>query len=102
MMKRITLLLTVALVMALMLVVAGPASATIHPIVESFDCANDQAFEHHPYGDPAEVPGQNPAVGNHSEQSSFRALEEADQSAFSDHKLDGQCGQVGQSERRAR
>ena len=32
-MKRILVLLTVAVVMALMLVVAGPASATIHPLV---------------------------------------------------------------------
>jgi hypothetical protein len=96
MVKRTMLLLTVGLVMALMMAVAGPASATIHPIVESFDCANEQAFAHHPYGDPAEVPGQNPEVGNHSDQSSFRALQEADDSAFSDHKLNGQCGKVGQ------
>jgi hypothetical protein len=95
-MRRTTLLLAVALVMALMIAVAGPASATIHPIVESFDCANQQAFEHHPYGDPAEVPGQNPEVGNHSDQSSFRALQEANQSAFSEHKLNGECGKVGQ------
>jgi hypothetical protein len=95
-MRRTTLLLAVALVMALMIAVAGPASATIHPIVESFDCANQQAFEHHPHGDPAEVPGQNPEVGNHSDQSSFRALQEANQSAFSEHKLNGECGKVGQ------
>ncbi len=96
MVKRIVFMVTVALVMAAMMAVAGPASATIHPIVESFDYANDQAFEHHPYGDPAEVPGQNPAVGNHSDQSSFRALQEANQSAFSEHKLNGECGKVGQ------
>ncbi len=95
-MKRIVFMVTVALVMAAMMAVAGPALATIHPIVESFDCANDQAFAHHPYGDPAEVPGQNPAVGNHSDQSSFRALQEANQSAFSEHKLNGECGKVGQ------
>ena len=91
-MKRTTLLLAVALVMALMMAFAGPASATIHPIVESFDCANDQAFEHHPYGDPAEVPGQNPALVNHSDQSSLRALKEANENAFSDFKLNGTCG----------
>jgi hypothetical protein len=95
-MRRTTLMLAVALVMALMMALAGPASATIHPIVESFDCANEQAFAHHPYEDPAEVPGQNPAVGNHSEQSSFRALQEANPSAFSEHKLNGECGKVGQ------
>jgi hypothetical protein len=95
-MRRILLLITVAAMMAAMMAVAGPASATIHPIVESFDCANEQAFEHHPYGDPAEVPGQNPEVGNHSDQSSLRALQEADDSAFSEHKLNGECGKVGQ------
>jgi len=46
---------------------AAPAFATIHSIVESFDCANEQAFAHHPYGDAAEVPGQNPEVGTHSD-----------------------------------
>ena len=101
-MKRIVFMVTLALVVAAMMALSGPASATIHPIVESFDCANEQAFAHHPYGDPAEVPGQNPAVGNHSEQSSFRALSVANENAFSEHKLDGQCGSVGQLERRAR
>ncbi len=95
-MKRITLLLTVALVMGVMMALAGPAFATIHPIVESFDCANEQAFEHHPYNDPAEVPGQNPEVGNHSEQSSFRALTVANENAYSEHKLNFECGKVGQ------
>ena len=38
-MKRILVLLTVAVVMALMLVVAGPASATIHPLVCSENSA---------------------------------------------------------------
>ena len=96
MMKRIVFMVTVALVMAAMMAVAGPASATIHPIVESFDCANEQAFEHHPLGDPAEVPGQTPGYGSHSDQSSLRALQEADDSAFSEHKLNGECGKVGQ------
>ena len=91
-MKRIVLMVTVAMVMALLMALSGPASATIHPIVESFDCANEQAFAHHPYDDPAEVPGQNPAVGTHSEKSSFRALDEANGNAFSEFKLDGACG----------
>lgn len=95
-MKRTMLLLTVALVMAMMMAVAGPASATIHPIVESFDCANEQAFAHHPLGDPADPPGQTPGYGKHSDQSTLRAIQEADDSAFSDHKLNGQCGKVGQ------
>ena len=94
-MKRIILMVTVAMVMALMMALAGPASATIHPIVESFDCANEQAFLNHPYDDPAEVPGQNPEVGTHSEQSSFRALNSANESAFSEFKLNGTCGAGG-------
>src|SRR5215217_8458126 len=43
-MKRITLLLTVALVMAAMMALAGPASATIHPLANS-ECANENASE---------------------------------------------------------
>ena len=93
-MRRIALTLMVAgLLLAMM---AVPAFATIHPIVESFDCANEQAFEHHPLGDPAEVPGQTPGHGSHSDQSSLRALQEANDSAFSEHKLNGECGKVGQ------
>jgi hypothetical protein len=95
-MKRIILLLAMTLVMAVMMVLGGSASASIHPLVESFDCASDQPFEHHPLGDPAEVPGQTPGYSSHSDQSSFRALQEADQSAFSEHKFNGECGKVGQ------
>ena len=92
--KRIVLLVTVAMVMALMM--AGSASATIHPIVESFDCANEQAFEHHPLGDPADPPGQTPGYGSHSDQSTLRAIQESDEHAQFGHKLDGKCGKVGQ------
>ena len=81
---------------ALMMAVAGPASATIHPIVESFDCANEQAFAHHPLNDPADPPGQTPGYGEHSDQSTLRAIQEADEHAWFGHKLDGQCGKVGQ------
>ena len=91
-MKRIVLMVTVAVVMALMMALAGPASATIHPIVESFDCANEQAFAHHPLGDPAEVPGQTPGYGSHSDTSSLRALSVANEHAFFGHKLNGECG----------
>jgi len=91
-MKRIIPMVTVAVVMALMMALAGPASATIHPIVESFDCANEQAFAHHPLGDPAEVPGQTPGYGSHSDTSSLRALSVANGHAFSEHKLNGECG----------
>ena len=91
-MKRMVFMVTVALVMALMMALSGPASATIHPIVESFDCANAQAFDNHPLGDPAEVPGQTPGYGSHSDTSSLRALQEGDSSAFSDFKVNGTCG----------
>jgi hypothetical protein len=79
-------------VVVLLTIMALPAFATIHPIVESFDCANAQAFEHHPLGDPADPPGQTPGYGQHSEQSTFRALQEANANAFFGHKLDGECG----------
>jgi hypothetical protein len=95
-MKRIVFMVTVALVMAFMLAVGGPASATIHPIVESVDCANEQAFAHHPLGDPAEVPGQTPGATPGNGQNEFRALSVANEQAFSEHKLNGQCGKVGQ------
>jgi hypothetical protein len=95
-MRRIVLLVTVAAMMAAMMAVAGPASATIHPIVESFDCVGTDVPEGHPTGDVADPPGQTPGYGSHSEQSSERALQEADDSAFFGHKLDSECGKVGQ------
>src|SRR5215207_4572107 len=73
-MKRIVFMVTVALVMALMLALAGPASATIHPIVESADCVGTAVPEGHPTGDAADPPGQTPDYGSHSDQSSLRAL----------------------------
>lgn len=80
---------------------ASGASATIHPIVESVDCANEQAFAHHPLGDPADPIGQTPGVGQHSEQSSLRALSvvtddftDFSSPALFGHKLDGQCGRA--------
>ena len=39
-MKRLVLMVTVALVMALMMALAGPALATIHPLANS-ECASD-------------------------------------------------------------
>ena len=101
-MRRILLLLSVAAMMAAMMAVAGPASATIHPIVESFDCANDQAFANHPLGDPAEVPGQTPGATPGEGNNELRALDvtsdgfTAPNQAWSDFKLNGECGQVGQ------
>ena len=75
---------------------APGASATIHPIVESFDCANETAFANHPLGDVADPPGQTPGFGSHSETSTLRAIQEAgDTPAAFGHKLDGECGHAG-------
>jgi hypothetical protein len=81
---------------------APGASATIHPIVESYDCANQTAFDNHPLEDVADPPGQTPDYGEHSDQSSLAALN-AVTDGFSDfsspalfgHKLDGECGHSG-------
>lgn len=81
---------------------APAASATIHPIVESFDCASQTAFDHHPLGDVAEVPGVTPGYGNHSTNSDLASLSATTKGftdftspAWSDFKLNGTCGQVG-------
>lgn len=81
-----------ALAAAATILVAPSASATIHPIVESPDCANSTANAAHPLGDVADPPGQTPGE-NHSETSTLRAVQEAiDTPAAFGHKLDGQCG----------
>jgi hypothetical protein len=58
MMKRIVLMVTVAMVAALMLAVAGPAFATIHPLSNA-ECADasasDVATEQEPPGISGEV-----------------------------------------------
>lgn len=63
------------------------ASATIHPIVESFDCAN-AGF------DVANPPGQSRS----DLPSDHQALSVTDPAgpAWFGHKLDGNCGKVGQ------
>ena len=52
-MKRIVLMVTVAFVTAVMMALAGPAMATIHPLSNA-ECANDSASdiakEQHPPG----------------------------------------------------
>lgn len=77
------------------------ASATIHPLVESADCASAQAGAVHPLGDVADPPGQTPGE-NHSEQSSLRAVRvisddftDLSSPALFGHKLDGECGHAG-------
>lgn len=96
------LLFLVLLLVAGMLLTAAPAGATIHPIVESYDCANEEAHANHPLGDVADPIGQTPGVGNHADQSSLRALiaitkgfTDLSSPALFGHKLDGQCGKVG-------
>jgi|SRR5215210_3532394 len=44
MMKRIVLMVTVAMVLALMMGLSGPALATIHPLANS-ECASDKASD---------------------------------------------------------
>ena len=76
------------------LFMSGSAGATIHPIVESFDCANEQAFEHHPLGDVADPIGQTPGATPGNGNNALRALSVVpeDSPALFGHKLDGQCG----------
>jgi hypothetical protein len=74
------LMMLVAVIALAVLTVAPMGGATIHPIVESFDCA--QA----PF-DVAEVPGQITA--------DFAALNHANEAAFSSFKLNGTCGAAG-------
>lgn len=102
-MSRIRQLIAVGgLVFAGSLWIAPAASATIHPLVESYDCANATASAHHPLGDVAEVPGVTPGYGSHSTRSDLASLS-ATTKGFTDfsspalfgHKLDGQCGHSG-------
>lgn len=81
---------------------APAASATIHPIVESYDCASQTAFDNHPLGDVAEVPGVTPGYGSHSTNSDLASLSATTDGftdftspAWSDFKINGVCGQVG-------
>ncbi|WP_247040418.1 hypothetical protein [Arthrobacter rhizosphaerae] len=81
---------------------APAASATIHPIVESADCANVTADTNHPLGDVADPIGATPGEGSHSDQSSLRAIivitdgfTDPSSPALFGHKLDGKCGKVG-------
>src|SRR5215207_1920947 len=98
-MRRTALVCVLAVSVALF-ALAPIAGATIHPIVESFDCANAQAFANHPLGDPADPRGQTPGdtnpAGEETGSKSLVALGVADDSAFSEHKLNGECGTVGQ------
>jgi hypothetical protein len=56
-MRRLILLLTVALVMAVMMAVAGPAFAVIHPLAH-MECANEHAS-----ASPQEVPEEQDPPG---------------------------------------
>jgi len=81
---------------------APAASATIHPLVESVDCANATAHANHPLGDVAEPIGATPGASPHSDTSSLRALTvisdgftDFSSPALLGHKNDGQCGHSG-------
>jgi hypothetical protein len=97
-MRRLAMFVVLALCAA-QLALASLAGATIHPIVESFDCANEQAFAHHPLGDVADPRGQTPGdvnpAGQETGSKALVALGVANDSAFSDFKLNGECGNVG-------
>lgn len=87
---------------ALLALSASTALATIHPIVESFDCANEQAFAHHPLGDPADPMGQTPGATPGNGVNALRALDvitdgftDLSSPSLFGHKLDGQCGHAG-------
>src|SRR5215203_994836 len=92
-MRRTAAVFVLALGVALFALVPV-AGATIHPIVESFDCANEQAFAHHPLGDPADPRGQTPDATPGDGNNELRALSVVpeDSPARFGHKLDGQCG----------
>jgi hypothetical protein len=76
------------------LVLAPVASPTIHPIVESPDCANERAFE--ATGDPADPPGQTPFATPGNGQNELRAIQEtAGRNPTFGHGDDGECGKVG-------
>ena len=99
-MRRSVLIVLAGALMAVVLL-ASAAQATIHPIVESFDCANAQAFAHHPLGDPADPPGQTPGVQpeNANGNNVLRVLDvvtdgftDLSSPALFGHKLDGSCG----------
>jgi hypothetical protein len=97
-MRRLAMFVVLALCAA-QLALASLAGATIHPIVESFDCANEQAFAHHPLGDVADPRGQTPGdvnpAGQETGSKALVALGVANDSAFSDFKLNGECGNAG-------
>ena len=74
---------------------APSANATLHPIVESVDCA--KATVHH--GDIGSPPGQS-VPGSPSDHRALAATSDGftdfSSPAWFGHKLDGQCGRVGQ------
>jgi hypothetical protein len=78
------------------LALAPVASPTIHPIVESFNCANEQAFESHPLGDPADPLGQTPGATPGNGANELRAIQETEgRNPNFGSGVDGQCGEVG-------
>jgi len=91
-MRRSVVIVLAAALMVMMFALA--AQATIHPIVESADCANAQADAHHPLGDVANPPGQTPGVQPVTAQGNnvLRALTVVGPSSPAWFKFDGVCG----------
>jgi hypothetical protein len=90
-MRRTALVFVLSVAVALF-ALAPAAGATIHPIVESADCASAQADAHHPLGDVADPRGQTPGATPGQGQNALRAVNVANDSAFSEHKNNGECG----------
>ena len=86
---RLKLFLVVAVAAGALVAFPATGSATIHPIVVSFMCADatananavDRGLE-----DVSDPPGQTPGYGSHSEQSTLRAIQSSNENA---HKLGG-------------
>jgi hypothetical protein len=90
-MRRTPLVFVLSLAVALF-ALAPAAGATIHPIVESADCANAQADAQHPLGDVADPLGQTPDATPGEGENELRALSVVNDSAISEHKFNGECG----------
>lgn len=96
-MQKITTL--VLLVAAMLVALAASASATIHPLVESGDCA--QGVPQNSTGDIMDPPGQtwaNPANGRNDHAAIMavtRGFTDLSSPALFGHKFNSQCGKVG-------
>lgn len=82
---RLKLLFLVAVAAGAHVALPATGSATIHPIVVSFLCATETAnanAQDRGLEDVADPPGQTPGYGWHSDQSTLRAIQSANENAF--------------------